>query len=212
MSSADFHSFLLRARAFGAEAMPILRVIEGIDRRNYVDPSEASLAYTNEMLTLPCGQTTDRLDELVKLIAAADIQRRHRVLEIGTGSGFTTAVLAALSERVVTVERYRSLLETARSRLEVSDFGNVDFVHGDALDVGELPGTFDRVVSTVALPNTLKVLLPKLAAGGIVIAPIDGSRGEAQVLRLEKVGLRFERHVIGSGWFPPAETGVAAIL
>ena len=210
--NADLASFMLRARVLGGEVTPVLRAIEGIDRRSFVRPEHADFVYRNETLPLPCGQATDRIDDLVRLLASADLAPHHRVLEIGTGGGFMTAILSRLVGSVVTLERYRTLIDASKAAHARAGVRNVTYLQADGGNPDAIEGTFDRIVSSVAFPDAPKGFIGRLSPDGVMVAPIGERCGEQYVVRLEKVGLRFERRVVGKGWFPPIERGAATAL
>ena len=112
---------------------------------------------------------------------ALGLEGRHRVLEIGTGSGYQTAVLARLARYVYTVERYRSLLTEAEVRLKTLDVQNVITRFGDGGDGWPEQAPFDRIIVTAAAPEEPRVLLRQLKPNGVLVAPVG--RGAVQALR-----------------------------
>jgi protein-L-isoaspartate(D-aspartate) O-methyltransferase len=134
------------------------------------------------------------------------------VLEIGTGSGYTAAVMSRLATRIVTVDRYKTLVEQARQRFEALGIGNVIVRQTDGS--GGLPaeGPFDRIVAWAAFDSLPRFLLDQLSSGGIVIAPIGPEEGEQVLAKLTKVGSRFEREDIGMVRLQPILRSVAAVL
>ena len=210
--SADFASFMLRARGMADVSAPLLGAVEKVDRRRFVAREDHGRAFSNDMLPLPCGQTTDRIDDAMRLVASAGIEPHHRVLEIGTGSGFLTAVLATLADTVTSVERYRTLIEAARRRCGGIGRHNITFEQADGMRPQAIEGTFDRIVSSVAFADEPKHYLERLSPEGVVVFAQGDAGSRQRILRCTKVGLRFERREIGSGWFAPAEPGVALAL
>ena len=208
----DFAAFVLRARALGGSDPAVLNAIEATHRARYLAREDAANALSDHVLPLPCGQATERLDDLAVLLSAAGLAPHQRVLEIGTGSGFATAVLAALAARVVTVDRYRTLLRAARERHARAGLRTIDYVHGDGRDVppGDVP--IDRIVSTVAFPEPPKGFIAAMSSDGVAVIPIGTGEGQSTIARLTRVGVRFERRDVGTGWFPPIERGVARAL
>ena len=214
----DFAAFVMRARALGATDAAVLNAIERADRARYLAGEDRPNALSDHALPLPCGQATERLDDLALLLCAADIAPHHRVLEIGTGSGFATAVLATLAARVVTVERYRGLLRRARERHARAGLTGIEYVHADGREVpggaGDAP--FDRIVATVAFPEPPKRFIGRMASDGVAVVPLTAAEetgeGPATIARLARVGVRFERREVGTGWFAPIERGVARTL
>ena len=210
--SADFASFLLRARSIADVSAALLSAVEAVDRRRFVTREDRGRAFSNDMLPLPCGQTTDRIDDAIRLLSAAGIEPHHRVLEIGTGSGFLTAVLATLADTVTSVERYCTLINTARTRCGAIGRNNIAFEQIDGTQPRTIEGTFDRIISSVAFTDDAKSFLERLSPDGVIVFPQSGLEPQQRILHCTKVGLRFERREIGTGWFPPAERGVALAL
>ena len=210
--ATGYASFAVRMRASGFDAERVMAAVEEARRDRYVAPDDRPRAHSADMLPLPCGQATERLDDAVRMVAALDIDHRHRVLEIGTGSGFLTDVLAQLAGRVVTVERYRSLLSDARERHADRALATVTYHQQDAGALPDLGGPFDRVISTVAFAQPPKQFVDHLVAEGVMVAPIGPPEGPQTVMRLGKIGARFERENLFQGWFTPIETGVALAL
>lgn len=163
------------------------------------------------MLPIECGEAIEGADLQAAVIAALALESGHRVLEIGTGSGFTAAVMARLAGRVVTIDRYRTLVEQARMRFEALGISNVIVRQADGT-VGLNDGPFDRIVVWAAFDGVPRFLLDQLSSGGIVVAPIGPEEGEQVLAKLTKVGSRFEREDIGVVRLQPILSGVAAAI
>ncbi len=113
------------------------------------------------------------------------LQRHHRVLEIGTGSGYQAAILSRLCRQVLTIERYRTLADSARARLEKLACDNVEVMLGDGFDVAAIPGgDFDRIIVTAAMEQIPDALLQRLEPGGILIAPVGPHQGTQTLIRI----------------------------
>ena len=205
-----FAAFVMRARARGVTDHHVLNAFEATQRERYVDPDDRERMFTDQVLPLPCGQACERLDDLALAIAGLDIEPHHRILDVGTGGGFAAAVMARLGARVVTIDRYRTLLRLAGERHARSGISTIEYRLGD----GRTPptdGPFDRVLFSVALDEPPRGYIEALAPGGVVVAPV-GEGTDVDVLRLARVGLRYERRRLGSGLFASAERGVARVL
>jgi protein-L-isoaspartate(D-aspartate) O-methyltransferase len=130
------------------------------------------------------------------------ITRRSRVLEIGTGSGYQTAVLAKIARHVWTVERLAQLLSAAADRLSGLGIANVSFVHGDGA-LGHAPcAPFDAIVVTAAAPSPPPCLLEQLAEGGRLVIPIGDLAGQ-RLLIYRRSGGRYERRAATACRFVP---------
>src|SRR5262249_47627605 len=109
-----------------------------------------------------------------------------RVLEIGTGSGYQAAVLSRLAREVVTIERYRTLAETARTRLETLGYRNVTVLVGDGLAEAPERGPFDRIIVTAAAETIPEPLVAQLADDGIMVLPLGPHGGPQRIVKLTK--------------------------
>ncbi|RUW45521.1 methyltransferase domain-containing protein, partial [Mesorhizobium sp. M8A.F.Ca.ET.021.01.1.1] len=146
------------------------------------------------------------------VIAALAIETGNRVLEIGTGSGYTSAVMSRLAARIVTVDRYKTLVEQARQRFEALGIGNAIVRQADGSNGLPNEGPFDRIVAWAAFDSLPRFLLDQLSSGGIVIAPIGPEEGEQVLAKLTKVGSRFEREDIGIVRLQPILRSMAAVI
>lgn len=209
---AGFASFVMRARALGVTDTRVIGALEKAERGAYAADDDRGRVFRAEMLPLPCGQAMERIDDAALLLEAAGIEPEHRVLEIGTGSGFLTEALARLAKKVVTVERYRTLLLAARERHARRGLTNVVYLQRDGGGLGDVDGPFDRIVSTVAFPEPPRAFIEHLVAEGVLACPVGDADGPQAIMRLEKVGVRFDRTALGTGWFQLRESGVAHAL
>lgn len=207
-----FAAFLLRLRGKGAVPKALIAAIEATPRPGFLAPQYASVSWTDRMLPIECGEAMEGADTQAAVIAAMAVEPGHRVLEIGTGSGYTAAVLSRLSARVVTVERYRTLAEQARQRFEALGIANVVVRHADGANGLPNEGPFDRIVVWASFDSLPRFLLDQLSSGGVVIAPIGPPEEEQVVAKLTKVGSRFEREDIGVVRLQPVLPGVAAVI
>jgi protein-L-isoaspartate(D-aspartate) O-methyltransferase len=114
------------------------------------------------------------------------VRPHHRVLEVGTGSGYQAAILSRLAREVVSIERYRTLADEAREKLRALGYDNVEVVVGDGLAgvPGEAP--FDRIIVTAAAENVPQALLDQLADGGIMVLPVGAQAGAQHIIKLTK--------------------------
>jgi protein-L-isoaspartate(D-aspartate) O-methyltransferase len=141
------------------------------------------------------------------------LQKQHYALELGTGSGYQAAILSRLCRQVLTVERYRTLAEHARSRLEQLGCDNVEVMLGDGLDISAIPGgQFDRIIVTAAIEQLPDALLERLQPGGILIAPVGPHRGTQTLIRVVRTEAGFERRDLVDVRFVPALPGIAREL
>src|SRR5215471_8767487 len=143
--------FQLTLRRRGISDQGVLRALEEVPREAFVEEADRADAYRDSALGIACGQTISQPFVVAYMTGQLNLQKNSRVLEIGTGSGYQAAVLSRLAGKVVTVERFRTLAETARRRLERLGFDNVEVMLGDGFDLPANIGPFDRIIVTAAM-------------------------------------------------------------
>jgi protein-L-isoaspartate(D-aspartate) O-methyltransferase len=207
-----FAAFLMRMRSRGFGDANLLDAFEATPRRGFVPAAFADAAYSDRTVPIDCGEVIEGLDLQATVLHALNIDPAHRVLEIGTGSGFTAAVLSHMAQRVTTAERFRSLCEQARQRMEALRITNVTIRHADARNGLNGEGPFDRIVVWAAFDALPRAFVDQLATGGVMICPIGPAEGEQTLARLAKVGSRFERDDLMMVRFQPLGHALAAAL
>lgn len=208
----SFAAFLLRLRGQGIVAKNLIAAFEATPRKSFLDPQYHSLAWSERMLPIECGEAIEGADLQARTIAGLEIEPGHKVLEVGTGSGYTAGVMARLAGKVVTVERYKRLAEQARARFEALGITNVQVKHADGFTGLMAEGPFDRIVVWAAFDSHPRVFVDQLSSGGMMIAPIGPAEDEQALAKLTKVGSRFERIDIGQVRLQPLVKGIAAVL
>jgi protein-L-isoaspartate(D-aspartate) O-methyltransferase len=204
--------FQLALRRRGISDQTVLRTMEEIPREVFVQPADRDNAYRDSALGIACGQTISQPFVVAYMTEQLQLQRHHRVLEIGTGSGYQAAILSRLCREVLTIERYRTLADTARARLEKLNCDNVEVMLGDGLDVGALPGDFDRIIVTAAMEQIPEALTQRLETGGILIAPVGPHQGTQTLIRMVRTEAGFVRKDLVDVRFVPALPGIAREL
>jgi protein-L-isoaspartate(D-aspartate) O-methyltransferase len=207
-----FAAFLLRMRAAGIGDGALFSAIEATPRRGFVPGQWQDAVWLDRMLPIPCGEAIEGIDLQAQVIAALDLQPGHRVLEVGTGSGFTAAVMARLSGRVLSLDRYRTLTREAEQRLSALGIANAILRQADGSAGAPADGPFDRIVIWAAFESMPRSFVDQLASGGVMIAPIGPGDGIQTLARLTKLGSRFEREDLGQVRLQPLTAGVAAAL
>jgi protein-L-isoaspartate(D-aspartate) O-methyltransferase len=207
-----FAAFLLRLRGKGTVPKAMIAAFEATPRRSFIDGHFHAIAWSDRTLPIECGEAIEGADLQAAVIAALAIEPGNRVLEIGTGSGYTAAVMARLAGRVVTIDRYRTLADQARQRFEALGITNAIARQADGSEGLVNEGPFDRIVVWAAFESLPRFLLDQLSSGGIVIAPIGPQESEQVLAKLIKVGSRFEREDIGTVRLQPMLAGMAAVL
>lgn len=207
-----FAAFLLRLRGRGAAPKALIAAFEATPRRGFLSGQFHSMAWSDCMLPIECGEAIEGADLQAAVIAALGLEPGNRVLEIGTGSGYTAAVMSRLAARIVTVDRYKTLTEQAKQRFEALGIGNVTARQADGSNGLPNEAPFDRIVAWAAFDSLPRFLLDQLSSGGVVIAPIGPEEGEQVLAKLTKVGSRFEREDIGIVRLQPILRSIAAII
>jgi protein-L-isoaspartate(D-aspartate) O-methyltransferase len=195
--------FLLNLRRRGIMDAAVLRALDEVPREHFVDNEFIDAAYADRALPIACGQTISQPYVVAYMTEQLDLRPHHRVLEVGTGSGYQAAVLSRLVREVVTVERYRTLAETARMRLQTLGFTNVEVIAGDGLLGVPERAPFDRIIVTAAAESVPQALVDQLADDGVMLLPLGPHRGPQYLVRLTKTkdGLESEE-LIGVRFVP----------
>ena len=189
-------------RARGIDDPRVLATMAEIPRHAFVPQHLRADAYADYPLPIGDDQTISQPYIVAVMTAALDLRATDRVLEIGTGSGYQTAILAELARAVFTVERSIPLSQSAQERLADLGCDNVRFIVGDGTLGLPESAPFDRILATGSLPEVPQALLDQLAENGVLVAPVGG-RSVQQLLRVQHTGERFERQDLGACCFVP---------
>ena len=180
---------LMELRKQGISDTRVLAAMERVPREQFVAEQFLKHAYDNIALPITQGQTISQPYVVAYMTEALKLTDRMKVLEIGTGSGYQTAVLARLSRRVYTIERYRSLLTTAEKRLNELKITNVVTRLGDGNKGWTEQAPFDRILVTAAADSRPDGLIAQLSPnGGIMVAPVAVNPTEQDVIRYTREG------------------------
>ena len=204
--------FQLTLRRRGISDQAVLRAMEEIPRERFVEPADRADAYRDSALGIACGQTISQPFVVAYMTEQLQLQKHHRVLEIGTGSGYQAAILSRLCRDVLTIERYRTLADAARARLGKLGCDNVEVMLGDGFDVPAGAGNFDRIIVTAAMEQIPEGLTQRLEPGGILIAPVGPHRGTQTLIRIVRTGAGLDRRELVDVRFVPALPGIAREL
>jgi protein-L-isoaspartate(D-aspartate) O-methyltransferase len=178
--------FLLALRKRGISDPAVLRAMDQVPREHFVESGFLESAYADQALPIACGQTISQPYVVAYMTEQLCVEPHHRILEVGTGSGYQAAILSRLAREVMTVERYRTLAEAARIRLATLGYDNVEVRVGDGL-VG-LPerAPFDRIIVTAAAEKIPDDLVAQLADNGVMVLPLGPHSGSQQLAKLTK--------------------------
>lgn len=178
---------ILDMRQNGVTNTRLLQAIETTPREHFVPEGMADDAYEDVALPIACGQTTSRPTAVAGMIDALELgeEKTLTVLEIGTGSGFMTALIGRLSRRVYSMDRYRTLVDGAKARFEHLGITNAITTWGDGAQGWPAAAPFDRIISTCAVEEVPDVWVDQLKPGGVMIIPV-GTNEEQHFVRIRK--------------------------
>jgi protein-L-isoaspartate(D-aspartate) O-methyltransferase len=172
---------ILGLRSQGVTEPRVLNALEQTPRALFVPDLFQERTWEDSALPIACGQTISQPFIVGLMTQALQIESRSRVLEIGTGSGYQTAVLSRLARYVYTIERYRTLMGEAEKRFKQLDLPNIITKFGDGGEGWSEQAPFDRILVTAAAPGEPKTLLQQLKPRGVLVAPVG--RGAVQSLK-----------------------------
>ena len=204
--------FMLRLRQRGIMDAAVLRAMDEVPREHFVDAAYLDDAYADHALPIACGQTISQPYVVAYMTEHLQVRPHHRVLEIGTGSGYQAAVLSRLVRDVVTIERYRTLAEQARTRLATLGYRNIEVIVGDGFEGAPALGPFDRIIVTAAADEVPLQLVDQLVDDGVMILPLGPHDGAQQLVRLRRSENGLEREDLIPVRFVPLLPGRAKEL
>jgi protein-L-isoaspartate(D-aspartate) O-methyltransferase len=209
MTSARTRDRLItRLREQGITNEDVLERIRNVPRHLFVDEALASRAYEDTALPIGHGQTISQPYIVARMTQSLlEAGPLRKVLEVGTGCGYQTAVLAPLVVTLYSIERIAALQQRARQVLRDLRIGNVHMRHGDGFDGWPPFAPFDGIIVAAAAYQVPQALLDQLANGGRLIIPVGPDR-EQQLLRITRRGEKFEREVLGPVTFVPLLQGL----
>lgn len=207
-----FASLVLRLRAEGISNIDLLTAVEQTPRSLFVPVAYTASAYTSRTIPIECGSFMEGADMAVRIIDRLRLKTGHRVLEVGTGSGYTAAVMSRLCERVLTIDRYKTLTVEAQQRLDSLSLRNVIVRQADGSGGLQGEGTFDRILVTAAFPAMPRFYAEQLVSGGSMIAPLMVTEETCRVVRLTKTGSRFETETLFDCPYLPIVPRLASFL
>jgi protein-L-isoaspartate(D-aspartate) O-methyltransferase len=204
--------FLLALRKRGIGDANVLRAMDEVPREHFVDKPFLSSAYADQALPIACGQTISQPYVVAYMSEHLGVAPEHRVLEIGTGSGYQAAVLSRLAREVISVERYRTLADAARGRLAALGYDNVEVRAGDGLAGVPDKAPYDRIIITAAAETIPDALVGELAEGGMMLLPLGPHAGPQHIVKLSKVDGEIKQEELIAVRFVPLLPGQAREL
>ena len=177
---------IMNLRRAGITDTDVLSAIEKVPREMFLPGSFHDQAYEDQALPIGQGQTISQPQIVALMTEALRVGRTQKVLEIGTGSGYQTAVLAHLSRRVYSIERFRSLSRSAEARLQELRLHNVTLRVADGHKGWPEQAPFERIIVTAAADEIPQSLVEQLAPEGIMVIPVGADAGEQILVRVIK--------------------------
>jgi protein-L-isoaspartate(D-aspartate) O-methyltransferase len=178
--------FLLGLRRRGISDPAVLRAMDEVPREHFVESSFVDNAYADQALPIACGQTISQPYVVAYMTEQLQVEPQHRVLEVGTGSGYQAAILSRLAREVVSVERYRTLADTARQRLQTLGYTNFTIIVGDGFAGAPEQAPFHRIIVTAAAEDVPAALVDQLGDGGKMVLPLGPRNGTQHIVKLSK--------------------------
>jgi protein-L-isoaspartate(D-aspartate) O-methyltransferase len=204
--------FLLTLRRRGISDQAVLRAMDEVPRARFVAADFGNSAYADRALPIACGQTISQPYVVAYMTEQLALRPHHQVLEVGTGSGYQAAVLSRLVRTVVSVERYRTLADSAGERLRALGCDNVEVMVSDGIDGAAGRAPFDRILVTAAAEEVPAALVEQLADGGIMLLPLGPHDGTQHIVKLTKSETGIAREQLIPVRFVPLLPGKAREL
>jgi protein-L-isoaspartate(D-aspartate) O-methyltransferase len=195
--------FLLALRKRGISTASVLRAMDQVPREHFVDTTYIESAYADQALPIACGQTISQPYVVAYMTEQLAVEPHHRVLEVGTGSGYQAAILSRLAREVISVERYRTLAHAARIRLATLGYDNVEVQVGDGLAGAPERAPFDCIIVTAAAEEIPQNLVAQLPENGVMVLPLGPHHGPQRLVKITKTseGLK-QQDLIGVRFVP----------
>ena len=184
--------FILSIRSKGVVDNNVLKALETVNREQFLKGLFAQRAYEDTPLPIECGQTISQPSIVGLMTQALRITDRDKILEIGTGSGYQTAILSKLARRIYSVERFKPLYKEARAIFRKLQLNNITSVWGDGSQGVVEQQPFDRIIVTAAAEDPPPTLLNQLKIGGIMVIPVGQSDDIQKLIRVERTENNFK--------------------
>ncbi|MFK8034130.1 MAG: protein-L-isoaspartate O-methyltransferase [Hyphomicrobiales bacterium] len=207
LNSHHLPAFLLHLREIGIVEPRLLRAIEKTDRRNYIPNLVAEEMWLDRDHSIGFGQNAGDLSLVATMLNALAPEAHQKILDVGFGCGYQTALLARLSRRVYGLERVRPLTRLAEQNLWKDGLRNVTLFSDDGHKGWPAQAPFDAIIITAACEVVPDALFDQLSIGGRLVAPIDEGHGEEAITLFNKAENKISSTIVGHGEFPPLVPG-----
>lgn len=208
MVDGRIQTLLAQLRQQGIRNERLLQTMEEMPRERFIDEAFEHKAYDNTALPIGLGQTISQPYIVARMTELLALQPKSRVLEIGTGSGYQTAILAHLVGHVCSVERIKKLQWQAKRRLKLLDLHNISMRYGDGWQGWPSRGPFDAIIVTAAAPEIPQSLMAQLAQGGVMVLPVGAEH--QHLTRIRRKGGEFVVDTVEAVRFVPLIKGALA--
>jgi protein-L-isoaspartate(D-aspartate) O-methyltransferase len=197
------------ARLVGREGVSdrVTEAFRAIDRADFVPHDARAEAYADRPIPIPEGQTTSQPSLIARMIDVASVHADDRVLEVGTGYGFQTALLAHLAREVVSIDRHESLAARARANLERAGVRNVTVLTGDGWQGAPEHAPFEAIVVSAAASEVPRALTDQLSDGGRLVIPVRAPMGDEVLLFVKRGGELVRDRLVTPARFVPLVPG-----
>ncbi|MEM6385520.1 MAG: protein-L-isoaspartate(D-aspartate) O-methyltransferase [Pseudomonadota bacterium] len=202
--------FLFALRSKGVMDKAVLEAMEKIDRGAFVKGLFAERAYEDMPLPIACGQTISQPSVVGLMTQALKVEPRHKVLEIGTGSGYQAAVLSQLARRVYTLDRHKRLVTEAQAVFDAIDLANITAIAADGTRGLPEQAPFDRILITAAAEDPPGPLLAELKVGGIMVVPVGQSDAVQALIKVTRTETSYDYAELRQVRFVPLVEGMGA--
>ncbi len=201
-----------QVRVRGITDPRVLEAMEHVPRERFVPAAQVPEAFTDRALPIDCGQTISQPFMVASMTELLEVRPAHRVLEIGTGSGYQAAILARLAAHVYTIERIAALHEKAHALLDSLGFANISYRVGDGSVGWPEFAPFDRILVTAGAPEAPRALLDQLVDGGRLVIPLGGrseqtltvvDRRRGKTIEMPRYACRFVQLIGRQAWPEP---------
>ncbi len=199
-------------RRLGIRDDRVLAAMDRVPREDFLTGPFQARAYDNVALPIGCQQTISQPWVVAQMTEALAVTDRHKVLEVGTGCGYQSVILALLCRRLYTVERHTPLMQEAGGRFKALGLTNITALNGDGSLGWPQQAPFERIMVTAAAEDVPPVLLDQLADGGVMVVPVGPDGGDQHLLRVERHGDAVETQDLGLVRFVPLVEGVPEAL
>ncbi len=201
--------FVFALRSRGVTNAAVLNAMEETPRERFVEGLFQERAYEDTALPISCGQTISQPSVVGMMTQALDLNKRCKVLEIGTGSGYQAAILSKLARRVYTLERHRPLARTASQLFNELGLSNVTVLSSDGTQGLLEQAPFDRILLTAAAEDPPRALLDQLSPDGVMVLPVGQSDTVQKLIKVVKSGNELDYSEIRDVRFVPLIEGMA---